>query len=95
MHQARVGQGSPRLQNCIDSYFDEVLEVKIEPDNVVDKYAVYVKKDGEVVGYLIFAKIIFYFLWGDPFSESTAKIKEDLHVPCSLQLVGQNKFVEE
>ena len=50
-----------------------------------------------------FAKTIFYFLSGDPSPESTAKIigprcnfggKECLQVPCSLQIVGQKKFVE-
>ena len=52
-----------------------------------------------------FAKIIFYFIRGDQFPESTAKTigpryntnigdKEGLQIPCSLQLVGKKKFVE-
>ena len=50
-----------------------------------------------------FAKIILYFLLGDHLTERTAKIigprcnlgnKEGLQVQCSLQLVGQKKFVE-
>ena len=50
-----------------------------------------------------FEKIILYFLRGDHFPESTAKIicprcnlgdKEGLQVPCSLQLAGKKKFVE-
>ena len=50
-----------------------------------------------------FAKTIFYILRRDPSPESTANIiglrcnlgdKEGLQIPCSLQLVGQKKFVE-
>ena len=49
----------------------EKLLCKMESDNIKDKYAVCVQKDGVTVGHLMlgktgrFAKIIFYFLRGD------------------------------
>ena len=52
----------------------EVLQAIPEPNNAVDKYAVCVLKDGEVVGHLKrgtlgrFAKTIFYFLEADQHS---------------------------
>ena len=57
----------------------EILQVEMEPDKLVHKYAVCVRKDGKVVGRLKkrlmgrYAKTIFYFLRGDPFSKCTAK----------------------
>ena len=30
----------------------EILQVEMEPDNLIDKYAVCVRKDGKVVGHL-------------------------------------------
>ena len=50
---------------------NEELETKMEPDNVMDKYAVCVKKNTSIVGYLPFGKngkfanMIFYFLRAD------------------------------
>ena len=50
------------------------LEAQIEPNNPADKYAVCIRKSGKVVGYLKrgaivkFAKTIFFFLRGDPYS---------------------------
>ena len=50
---------------------DEVLETKMEPTNIVDKYAVCVLYRNRVVGHLKrgktgrFAKTIFYFLRAD------------------------------
>ena len=47
----------------------------MEPDNVVDKYAVCVKKSNVIVGHLRlgkdgrFAKMIFYFLRADRYAE--------------------------
>ena len=46
----------------------EELETKLDPDDVMDKYAVCVKKNTSIVGHLPlgkngkFAKMIFYFL---------------------------------
>ena len=49
----------------------EELKTEMEPDNVMDKYAVCVKKNTSIVGHLPlgkngkFAKMIFYFLRAD------------------------------
>ena len=81
----------------------------MEPDKLVHKYAVCLRKDGKVVGRLKkrlmgrYAKTIFYFLRGDPFSKCTAKFVgprcnlgdgEGLQVPCELHIVGQKKYVD-
>ena len=47
------------------------MEEKMKPDNVMDKYAVYIKKNTSIVGHLPlgkkskFAKMIIYFLRAD------------------------------
>ena len=87
----------------------EVLQAIPEPNNAVDKYAVCVLKDGEVVGHLKrgkrgrFAKTIFYFLEADQHSSCSVIIKADkavnfgdgegMQVPCKLRISGQEKFV--
>ena len=87
----------------------EVLQAIPEPNNAVDKYAVCVLKDGEVVGHLKsgklgrFAKTIFYFLEADQHSFCSVIIKADkavnfgdgegMQVPCKLRISGQKKFV--
>ena len=87
----------------------EVLQAIPEPNNAVDKYAVCVLKDGEVVGHLKrgkrgrFAKTIFYFLEADQHSSCSVIIKADkavnfgdgegMQVPCKLRISGQEKFL--
>ena len=80
----------------------EVLQAIPEPNNAVDKYAVCVLKDGEVVGHLkrgklgCFAKTIFYFLEADQHSSCSVIIYGDgegMQVPCKLRISGQEKFV--
>ena len=87
----------------------EVLQAIPEPNNAVDKYAVCVLKDGEVVGHLKrgklghFAETIFYFLEADQHSSCSVIIKADkavnfgdgegMQVPCKLRISGQEKFV--
>ena len=52
-------------------FIGEILPAEMEPTNIADKYAVCVKKDGNVVGHLEkgrsgrFAKTIFFFLRAD------------------------------
>ena len=52
-------------KNIWKSTVNEELETKMEPDNVMDKYAVCVKKNTSIVGHLLlgkngkFAKMIF------------------------------------
>ena len=51
---------------------EEILQFEMEPDNLVGKYFVCVRKDGKAFGHLKkglmgrYAKTIFYFLRGDP-----------------------------
>ena len=53
----------------------EELETEMEPDNVMDKYAVCVKKNTSIVGHLPlgkngkFTKMIFYFVRADQDAE--------------------------
>ena len=58
-------------KNIWKSTVNKELETEMEPDNVMDKYAVCVKKNTSIVGHLPlgkngeFAKMIFYFLRTD------------------------------
>ena len=58
----------------------EVLSVEREPGNLVDKYAVCVKKENEIVGHLPlekdgkFAKTVFYFLRADEYGSCNVLI---------------------
>ena len=90
--------------------FGENLDAQIEPNNPVEKYAVYIRKSGKVVGHLKkgatdrFAKIIFFFRKGDPYSKEKALTSgrrwnlddgESLQVPCKLKFVGHWKFTDD
>ena len=77
-----------------------------EPNNPVNKYAVSIRKSGKVVGHWKegatdrFAKTVFFFLEGDPYSKTTSGRRcnlgdgEGLQVPCKLKLVGHWKFID-
>ena len=86
----------------------EQLDVLMEPDNRMDKFAVCVKINEKIVGHLKkgtsgrFAKTIFYFLRSDAYSSAWAKVTgkrrnlgdgEGMQVPCKLSPSGQPKFV--
>ena len=86
----------------------EKLNVLMEPDNRVDKFAVCVQKDQTVVGHLKkgdsgkFAKTIFYFLRSDTYcncydgncrKRCNLKEGEGLQVPCKIIITGQKKYV--
>ena len=88
---------------------DEVLQAKIEPTNIVDKYAVCVLLNDRVVGHLKrgksgrFAKTVFYFLRADAYSSCMVITKgkavnlgdgEGMQVPCKLEFTGQKKYIE-
>ena len=90
--------------------FGENLDAQIEPNNPVEKYAVYIRKSGKVVGHLKkgatdrFAKIIFIFRKGDPYLKEKAVTSgrrcnlddgESLQVPCKLKFVGHWKFTDD
>ena len=82
----------------------ERLTAVQEPTNPVDKYAVCVLKNGNVVGHLEkgqtgrFAKMIFYFLHAEEQSSCLVVvrgkpvnlgIKEGMAVPCTLEFRGK------
>ena len=84
----------------------EQLNVPMEPDNRVDKFAVYVEKYQAVVGRLKkggsekFPKTIFYFLRSGTYSSFYAKFSgkkgnlkdgEGLQVPCKMIVKRQKK----
>ena len=85
----------------------EELDVLMEPDNLIDKFAVCVKIKEKVVGHLRkgtsgrFAKTIFYFLRSDAYSSAWAKVTgkrcnlgdgEGMQVSFKLSLPGQPKI---
>ena len=80
----------------------EQLEVLMEPDNRMDKFAVCVKINEKIVEHLKngtsgrFAKTIFYFLRSDAYSNAWAKVTgkrcnlgdgERMQVPCKFFLL--------
>ena len=73
-------KGHHIYKNIWTPQLDELLEVSTEPDNPVDKFAVAVKKNQNIVGHLKkgktgrFAKTLFYFLRSDPYSKCHAKV---------------------
>ena len=73
---------------------DEVLKAKIEPTNIVDKYAVCIYRQ---------YKTVFDFLRADAYSSYTVIVKgkavnlgdgERMQVPCKLKFTGQKTYVE-
>ena len=81
----------------------------MEPDNVVDKYTVCVKKNNVTVGHLPlgkdgrFAKMIFYFLRADRYAECKVIITgkevnlgdgEAMQVPCLLKTSGTKNMLQ-
>ena len=86
----------------------EQLDVLMEPDNRMDKFAVCMKINEKIVGHLKkgtserFAKTIFYFLRSDAYSRAWAKVTgkrcnlgngEGIQVHYKLSLSGQPRFV--
>ena len=92
----------------MDTKNDEIVSTEREPGNLVDKYAVCVKKEIEIVGHLPlgkdgkFAKTVFYFLRADEYGSCNVLIKgkpvnlgdgDEMQVSCTLNFVGQKKFI--
>jgi len=88
---------------------NDQLTTAMEPDNVVDKYAVCVKKNDEIVGHLPlgkngrFAKTIFYFLRADSYGKCNVIITgkavnlgdgDGMQVPCLLKISGTKTLLE-
>ena len=95
-------------KNIWTPQLDELLEVSTESDNPVDKFAVAVKKNQNIVRHLKkgkterFAKTLFYFLRSDPYSKCHAKVTwkrcnlgdgDGLQVPWILYISGQAEFM--
>ena len=87
----------------------EELNAAPEPSNVVDKYAVCVQRDGEIVWQLMkdksgrFAKTIFRFLRADTKKNCTVVVTgkavnrgdaEGMQVPCTLHFKGAKRFID-
>ena len=86
----------------------EILSTERESGNLVDKYAVCVKKENEIVGHLPlekdekFAKTVFYFFRADEHGSCNVLIKgkpvnlgdgDGMQVSCKLNFVGRKKFI--
>ena len=86
----------------------EILSTERESGNLVDKYAVCVKKENEIVGHLPlekdgkFAKTVFYFLRADEYGSCNVLIKgklvnlgdgDGMQVSCTLNIVDRKKFI--
>ena len=87
----------------------EKLNSEVEPNNLIDKYAVAVKKKEKLIGHLPlgkngkFAKIIFYFLRADHYGKCDVTVTgkavnlgdgDGMQVPCTLHLSGQKNMIE-
>ena len=89
-------------------FINAELTTAMEPDNVVDKYVVCVKKNNVIVGNLPlvkdgrFANMIFYFLRADRYAECKIIITgkevnlgdgEGMQVPCLLKISGRKNML--
>ena len=88
----------------------EYLRCEREPDNVMDKYAVCVKKENVIVRHLLlgksgkFAKTISYFLRVDELNSCHLVVTgkhvnlgdgDDMQVPCKLHFAGLEGCIEK
>lgn len=79
---------------------NDKVAVLMELHNVVDKYAVYLKKENVVVDHLLLRnteKMIFYFLHADQYVTCDAIItgksinlgnRDGMQVPCNIRITG-------
>ena len=87
---------------------DEILSTERESGNLVDKYAVCVKKENEIVGHLPlgkdgkFAKTVFYFLRADEYDSRNVLItgkpvnlgdRDGMQVLRTLNFADRKKFI--
>ena len=102
-------KGYHEYKNIWTRKIGETLSTEREPGNLVDKYAVCLKKNNEIVGHLQlgkdgkFAKTVFYFLRADESSSCDILIKgkpvnlgngDGMQVPCSLNFTARKKFID-
>ena len=96
-------------KNIWEPIVNEELEAGMEPDNVMDKYAVCVKRNTSIVGHLPLdknrklAKMISYFLRADQDAEWKVVITgkevnlgdgKGIQVLCKLKISSPRKMVE-
>ena len=101
-------KGYHEYQKNWTPFLQEELCGEMEPAKPVDKYAVAVKKNNVVVGYLPlgcsgkFAKTIFYFLRADEWSECKVIVTgkpvnrgdgDGMQVPCLLKFHRQKSLI--
>ena len=102
-------KGYHEYENIWISKIGETLSTEREPGNLVDKYAVCVKRNNEIVGHLQFgkdgkfAKTVLYFFRADEYGSCDVLIKgkpvnlgdgDGMQVPCSLNFTGRKKFID-
>ena len=102
-------KGYHEYKNIWTPKIGETLSAERETENLVDKYAVCVKKNNEIVGHLKlgkdgkFAKTVFYFLRAGEYGLCDFLIKgkpvnlgdgDGMQVPCSLNFNGRKKFID-
>ena len=91
-------------------FLGEVLQCRMEPDNIVDKYAIAVMNKDRVVGQLMkrknlkFEKTVFFFRKTDEIDSATVKIAGKavnkgkgmgMGVPCSILFTGNKPKLDK
>ena len=87
----------------------ENLSTRPEPENEIDKYAVTVTKDAQLINHLKkgktgrYAKTVFYFLRADPINTASITVTgkrvnfadgQNLQITCTILLKGEEKYIE-
>ena len=106
------GRGCEGCHTCMNEWtseIGEILKTRLEPENVVDRFAVAVEKEGQIVEHLNkgnsgrIAKAIFYFLPTNHGHTCQVEIRgkgfnsgdeQGLKVPCTLQFSGEEKYIK-
>ena len=87
----------------------ENLSTRPESESEIDKYAVAVTKDAQVIGHLKkgktgqYAKTIFCFLWANPMNTARIPVTgkrvnfgdgQGLQIPCTILFKRDDKYIE-
>ena len=87
----------------------ENLSTRPESESEIDKYAVAVTKDAQVIGHLKkgktgqYAKTIFYFLWANLMNTARIPVTgkrvnfgdgQGLQIPCTILFKRDDKYIE-
>ena len=96
-------KGHQECKNIWTPKIGEILSTEREPGDLVDKYAVCVKKENEIDGKDgKFAKTVFYFLRADEYGLCNVLIKgktvnlgdgNGMQFSCTLSFAGRKKFI--